>query len=104
MIPMRIPGISSPSRVTVFLRLRLTWVRHGYMLPVVSNEKTTSTRSLLMGVPPGGRRIIAQPQRDATLEVQPWRQRDRHGPYNRSAWRDRLRHPRAVLEGRGGNG
>ena len=34
---------SSPSRVTVFLmRFFAPGLRHGYMLPVVSKEKTTS--------------------------------------------------------------
>src|SRR5262245_60329798 len=42
-MPIRILGISSNSRVTVFLTLRRTCVRQGYMLPVVSKEKTTST-------------------------------------------------------------
>src|SRR5262249_19037582 len=43
MMPMRMPGISSKSRVTVPLTFLRTWVRQGYMLPVVSKEKTTST-------------------------------------------------------------
>src|SRR5438067_154304 len=48
MMPMRMPGISSPRRVTVLLMFLRTCVRQGYMLPVVSKEKTTSTAGLLM--------------------------------------------------------
>src|SRR5437762_1117412 len=52
MMPMRMPGISSLSRVTVLLTLRRTCVRHGYMLPVVSKLKTTSMRVSDMRWPP----------------------------------------------------
>src|SRR5262245_20271464 len=52
MMPMRMPGTSSNRRATVLLTCLRTWVRQGYMLPVVSKEKTTSTL-LDMRVPPG---------------------------------------------------
>src|SRR5262249_39546294 len=55
MMPMRMPGISSNKRVTVFLTLRRTWVRQGYMLPVVSKLKTTSTAGVdMIGAPGDG--------------------------------------------------
>ncbi len=44
MMPMRMPGISLTSRVTVAPSFFRTWARHGYMLPVVSKLKTISTR------------------------------------------------------------
>src|SRR5262245_39728491 len=47
-MPILMPGISSNSRVTVFLTLRRTCVRQGYMLPVVSKLKTTSTAGVAM--------------------------------------------------------
>src|SRR4051812_4491898 len=68
MMPMRMPGISSPRRVTVLLTLRRTCVRQGYMLPVVSKLKTTSTAGLDMQVPPGGRNIMPRPRGGATSE------------------------------------
>lgn len=51
MMPMRIPGISFISRVTVLLSFFRTWVRHGYMLPVVSKLKTTSMALSIMALP-----------------------------------------------------
>src|SRR5690349_14083943 len=51
MTPMRIPGISFIRRVTVALIFFRTWVRHGYMLPVVSKLKTTSMALSIMDGP-----------------------------------------------------
>src|SRR5262249_41675279 len=51
MMPMRMPGTSLLRRVTVSLILRRTWVRQGYMLPVVSKLKTTSTGGMAMRCP-----------------------------------------------------
>src|SRR6185437_15414721 len=53
MMPMRMPGISFINRLTVPLIFFRTCVRHGYMLPVVSKEKTTSIALSIMNGPLG---------------------------------------------------
>src|SRR5262249_18948751 len=68
MMPMRMPGTSSARRVTVPLTLRRTWVRQGYMLPVVSKLKAISTGLLDMAEScqgGGGGRCGAGPGDDA---------------------------------------
>src|SRR5262249_37345543 len=56
MTPMRMPGISFISLLTVPLSFFRTCVRHGYMLPVVSKEKTTSIALSIMDGPLGSAR------------------------------------------------